>query len=134
MNEDIYIGGLDGFKLYNPEIEEKKVWKKPEFKKVTGDLYKTKWEWYVTCPGLLKLGKNTDIGIFTYINARYGVRICDNVQIGSHCAIYSHDSERDVRGSIVIEEGVLIGSHSLILPRKGVHVISKNVKAGSVIY
>ena len=118
----------------NKEVEVKKEWIKPEFEHVTGDLYKTKYNWFVTCPKYLDLGKNTNIGIFTYINARFGVRIGDGVQIGSHCAIYSHDSERDVKGSIVIESSVLIGSHVIILPRKGVHIISKNVKAGSVVY
>ena len=118
----------------NKEVEVKKEWVKPEFEHVTGDLYKTKYNWFVTCPENLALGKNTDIGIFTYINARYGVSIRDNVQIGSHCAICSHDSERDVKGTIIIEKGVLIGSHVVILPRKHWHSISKNVKAGSVVY
>ncbi|MCD6108941.1 MAG: hypothetical protein J7J89_05705, partial [Thermoplasmata archaeon] len=40
----------------------------------------------------LELGKYVDIGAFTYINARYGVEIEDNVQIGSHCSIYSHST------------------------------------------
>jgi len=124
----------DAFNLYNPEVEEVKKWEIPKFEKVTGDLYKTKWEWYVTCPERLELGKNTDIGIFSYINARYGVEIGNNVQIGSHCAIYSHDSERDVKSPIVIRNNVLIGSHATILPRKILHVISKNVKAGSVVF
>jgi acyl-[acyl carrier protein]--UDP-N-acetylglucosamine O-acyltransferase len=37
----------------------------------------------------LKLGYKTDIGAFTYINAKYGVDIEDYVEIGSHCSIYS---------------------------------------------
>jgi len=123
---------LDYFKLFNPEVE--KEWEYPKFERVTGDLYKTKWNWFVTCPENLILGKNVDIGIFTYINARYGVEIGNNVQIGSHCAIYSHDSERGVKGSIVIRNDVLIGSHTVILPRTPLHVISKNVKAGGVVY
>ena len=123
---------VDYFKLHNPEVE--KGWEMPKFEHVTGDLYKTKYEWFVTYPENFVLGKNTDIGIFSYINARYGVSIRDNVQIGSHCAIYSHDSERDIKGTITIEEGVLIGSHTVILPRKHWHVISKNVKAGRVVF
>lgn len=111
-----------------------KEWKKPKFKKVTGDLYKTKWNWYVTCPENFVLGKNVDIGIFTYINARYGVIIEHNCQIGSHCVIYSDDTERDIEGQIIVKEGVLIGSHVTILPRKNLFIIDFNIKAGSVVY
>ena len=112
-----------------------KKWKRPKFKKVTGDLYKTKYNWYVTCPESLILGENTDIGICTYLNARYAIVIGDDVQIGSHCAIYSEDTERDIRGQIIIKEGILIGAHSVILPKDNLnHFISKNIKAGSVVY
>ena len=111
-----------------------KNWKPPKFKKITGDLYKTKYGWIVTCPENLDLGKNTDIGVFTYINARYHVVIEDDVQIGSHCSIYSEDTERGVHGKIVISKGVKIGAHSVILPREGGSLIIKNIKAGSVIF
>ena len=111
-----------------------KEWKTPKFKKVIGSLYKTKYNWFVTCPKDLKLGKNTDIGIFSYINARYGVIIEDDVQIGSHVSIYSHDTERNITGTIIIRKGTLIGSHVTILPRDIVFIIDFNIKAGSVIY
>lgn len=113
---------------------KQKEWKRPKFKKMTGDLYKTKYGWVVTCPKNLKLGYKTDIGFGTYINARYGVIIEDNVQIGSHVSIYSHDTERGISGTIIIRKGVLIGSHTTILPRDIVFIINFNVKAGSVIY
>ena len=97
----------------------KKKWKRPKFKKLIGNLYETKYGWRVTCPENLHLGKNTDIGTFTYINARYDIEIGDRVQIGSHCAIYSHDTERGLKCKIVILANVLIGSHVTILPRRG---------------
>lgn len=113
----------------------KKKWKRPKFKHVTGDLYKTKWNWYVTCPENLGIGKNVDIGIFTYINARYTVMINDNVQIGSHCSIYSHDTERNIENPIWIGKDIMIGTHTTILPKKEkVHEIRENIKAGSVVY
>ncbi len=111
-----------------------KDWKPPKFKKVTGSLYKTKYNWYVTCPEYFVLEKNVDIGIFTYINARYGVKIREGVQIGSHTSIYSEDTERDIAGLIMIDNNVKIGSHVTILPRNDYHFISKNIKAGSVVY
>ncbi len=111
-----------------------KDWKPPKFKKVTGSLYKTKYNWYVTCHKNLVLGKHTDIGILTYINARYGVEIGDNVQIGSHTSIYSEDTERGISGQIFINAGILIGSHVTILPRMNGFVIDHNIKAGSVVY
>jgi acetyltransferase-like isoleucine patch superfamily enzyme len=73
----------------------------------------------------LKLGNNVDIGCFTYMNAKYGIEIGDNVQIGSHCSIYSDNTENNTHGKVVIGENSLIGSFSLILPNT---VISPNSK------
>ncbi len=42
-------------------------WKQPEFDE-TG---MTRWNWMCQYPEGLKLGRNTDIGAFTYINAKY---------------------------------------------------------------
>ncbi len=64
----------------------------------------------------LELAPNTDIGAFTYINAKHGVRIERGVEIGSHCSIYSWSTIDDKKGKVVIEEGAKIGSHSLVMP------------------
>ena len=64
----------------------------------------------------LELGRNTDIGAFTYINARYGVVIEGNVQMGSHCSIYSWSTIDDKKGKVTIRENARIGSHSVIMP------------------
>ncbi|KKL63650.1 hypothetical protein LCGC14_2173000 [marine sediment metagenome] len=110
-----------------------KKWKRPKFKKVTGDLYKTKYNWFVTCPENLELGKNTDIGIFTYINARYGVKIGENVQIGSHCSIFSHNTINDIANKVEINRDAKIGSHSILLP--GIIIDTRElIKAFSVVY
>jgi len=49
----------------------------------------TKYLWIVKHKDKFCLGDRTDIGAFTYINAKNGVTIEDDVQIGSHCSIYS---------------------------------------------
>jgi acetyltransferase-like isoleucine patch superfamily enzyme len=64
----------------------------------------------------LKMGKKTDIGAFTYINAKYGVEIGDNVEIGSHCSIYSVSTIDNKQGKIIIHKNAKIGSHSIIMP------------------
>lgn len=89
-----------------------KAWTYPEFDE-TG---LTKWNWMCQYHENLKLGKNTDVGAFTYINAKYGVEIQDEVQIGSHCSIYSWSTIDNKRGRTVIKKGARIGSHSLIMP------------------
>ena len=76
----------------------------------------------------LKLGKNTDIGAFTYINAKNGVVIEKDVQIGSHCSIYSVSTIDDKEGKIVIKENARIGTHSTIMP--GI-TIGKNTLIGA---
>ena len=76
----------------------------------------TKWNWMVQHRKNLKLGKNTDIGAFTYINARYGVEIQDEVQIGSHCSLYSVSTIDGKHGKITLKRNARIGSHSVIMP------------------
>ena len=89
-----------------------KIWRKPIIKH--GKF--TKYNYIVQYPEGLKLGKNFDIGTFTYINARYGITINDLVQIGSHCSIYSHSTIDSKKGSIVLGKNCRIGSHSTIMP------------------
>lgn len=76
----------------------------------------TKWNWMCQHREGLKLGRNTDIGAFCYINARYGVEIHDDVQLGSHVSVYSHSTIDDKRGKVTIKRNAKIGSHSVIMP------------------
>lgn len=89
-----------------------KNWKYPEFDE-TG---MTKWNWMCQHKENLKLGKNTDIGAFTYINAKYGVEIQDDVQVGSHCAIYSVSTIDNKEGTVTLKKNCKIGSHTVIMP------------------
>jgi len=89
-----------------------KKWKKPIIK----DSKLTKYNYIVQYPENLKLGKNFDIGTFTYINSHYSVEIGDYVQIGSHCSIYSHSTIDEKKGPIILEKNCKIGTHSTIMP------------------
>jgi acetyltransferase-like isoleucine patch superfamily enzyme len=87
-------------------------WKKPMIKHSK----LTKYNYIIQYPKNLKLGKNFDIGTFTYINSRHGVTIEDYVQIGSHCAIYSDSTIDNQRGSVVLKQNCKVGTHSTIMP------------------
>jgi acetyltransferase-like isoleucine patch superfamily enzyme len=76
----------------------------------------TKYHWVVQHKDKFKLGYKTDIGAFTYINAKSGVVIEDCVQIGSHCSIYSISTIDDKEGRVVLKKNCKIGSHSLVMP------------------
>ena len=76
----------------------------------------TKYNYIVQYPENLKTGKNFDIGTFTYINSHYGVQIEDNVQIGSHCSIYSHSTIDSKKGKVILKKNCKIGTHSTIMP------------------
>lgn len=76
----------------------------------------TKWNWVVQNKDKFKLGKKTDIGAFTYINAQNGVVVEDGVQIGSHCSIYSVSTIDGKSGRVVLKKNCKIGSHSVIMP------------------
>jgi acetyltransferase-like isoleucine patch superfamily enzyme len=84
-----------------PEIEEGKP---------------TKYNWVVQHKDNLKLGYKTDIGAFTYINAKNGVLIEDLVQIGSHCSIYSISTIDNKKGKVTLRKNCKIGSHSGAMP------------------
>jgi len=103
-------------------------WKQPEIDPEGW----TKYGWRCQHPEKLDLDEYVDIGCFTYLNARYGIKIGKNVQIGSHCSIYSHDTERNKQGEVVIGENVLIGSHVIIFPNV---IIPDNAKipSGSIL-
>ena len=87
-------------------------WKYPDIE--DGKL--TKYNWVVQNLDGLDLGFKTDIGAFSYINALHGVEIKDNVQIGSHCSIYSVSTINNSHGKVVLKQNCRIGSHSTILP------------------
>ena len=87
-------------------------WEKPEIVHNQD----TKYGWRVSYPSLFMLGDKVDIGYGCYIQAQAGVQIEDNVQIGSHCAIYSVNTEDNTEGWVIIKEGANVGSHTVIFP------------------
>jgi len=89
-----------------------KNWKYPKIKE--GKL--TKYNWMVQHTENLKLGYKTDIGAFTYINAKHGVTIEDYVEIGSHCSIYSLSTIDNKKGHVTLKKNCKIGSHSVVMP------------------
>ena len=99
-----------------PEIEEGKP---------------TKYNWLVQNLQSFHLGFKSDIGAFTYINAKYGVTIEDEVQIGSHCSIYSVSTIDGKKGEVVLKKNCRIGSHSVILP--GV-TVGENAVVGAMSF
>ncbi len=99
-----------------PEIEDNKL---------------TKYNWLVQHKDKLKLGYKTDIGAFTYINSKNGVVIEDNVQIGSHCSIYSISTIDNKEGPVVLKKGCKIGSHTVIMPNV---TIGENSIVGAFSY
>ena len=96
----------------NPNQDRFNNWEYPEIE----DGKPTKYNWVVQNLDGLKLGYKTDIGAFTYINAKFGVIIEDEVQIGSHCSIYSTSTIDNTSGEVVLKKNCRIGSHSTVLP------------------
>ena len=116
-----------------------KEWIKPEIKE--GKL--TKWNWMVQGKEGLKLGDRTDIGAFTYINAKYGVKIEEGVEIGSHCSIYSESTIDNKTGKVTIGKYAKVGSHSIVMPNVtigeysviGAHsFVNKNIPDNCIAY
>ena len=102
----------------------------------------TQYNWLVQHKENLSLGYRTDIGAFTYINAKYGVVIEDLVQIGSHCSIYSVSTIDGKRGPVLLKRNARIGAHTVIMPGVmigenavvGAHsFVNKDVPPGEVV-
>ena len=87
-------------------------WKHPEI--IDGK--PTIYNWIVQNKEGLQLGYKTDIGAFSYINAKHGVCIEDEVQMGSHCSIYSLSTIDDKKGKVTLKKNCKIGSHSTVMP------------------
>jgi serine acetyltransferase len=104
--------GFNDWKL--PKIEEKKL--------------HPKYYFLVQHKENLELGENTDIGAFTYINAKFGVVIEKNAQIGSHCSIYTISTIDGKKGKVTIKENARIGTHCTIMPNI---IIGKNSIIGA---
>lgn len=121
-------------------MEERfKDWKYPDIE----DGRPTKYNWVVLYSKNLKLGYKTYICAFTFINAQNGVVIEDDVQIGSHCSIYTISTIDEKEGKVVLKKNCKIGSHSIVMPSVtvgensiiGAHsFVNKNIPANVVAY
>ncbi len=89
-----------------------KHWEPPKFNK-NG---MTKWNWICQHHENLKLGRQVDVGAFTYLNAKYGIELYDYVQVGSHCSIYTLSTIDNKKGRIVLKENARLGTHSVVMP------------------
>jgi acetyltransferase-like isoleucine patch superfamily enzyme len=89
-----------------------KIWQTPKIE----DGKPSNWSWIVQGLAHFKLGRFTDIGVFTVINAQKGVTIEDEVQIGSHCAILSASTIDNKEGPVVLKKNCKIGTHSTVMP------------------
>ena len=89
-----------------------KQWKRP--KVVHGEL--NEYNWLVLYPEGLELADYVDIGSFTLLNARSGIVLEKDVQIGSHCAIYSESTIDGKKGRIILKENSSLGSHCTVMP------------------
>lgn len=100
------------FQVEKMERTKFKNWNYPKIK----DGLPNKYNWVVQYVDEFKLGYKTDIGAFSYINAKRGVTIGDYSQIGSHCSIYSISTIDQKEGAVFIGQNCKIGSHTTILP------------------
>ncbi len=89
-----------------------KNWERPIINE--GEL--TKYNWMVQGVKDFKLGEETDIGAFVYINARAGVIIEDGVQIGGGTKVYSVSTVDNKEGKVTFKKNCKIGANSVIMP------------------
>jgi len=91
----------------------------------------TKYGWIVSHPQKFVLGRDTDIGAFSYLQAEEGVEIGERSQVGSHCSIYSVSTIDGKRGRVTLGKNVRLGSHSVVMP--GV-TIGANAVVGAMTF
>jgi hypothetical protein len=71
-----------------------------------GELLTENWYGVIDYVDNLRLGFGADISIFVYMNAREGIEIGRNVEIGQHTSLLSWSSIGDKKGRIVIGDDV----------------------------
>ena len=76
----------------------------------------TQCYWIVRHRENFKLGRNTEIGAFTIIDAEKGVEIQDNVKIGFSCVILSVSTIDGKQGLVTLKKNCRIGANSTIMP------------------
>jgi len=118
-------------------------WKSPEFDEdgyayerlekwdiLVGKYYTRgkKYGWRCDYNENLKLGTNTDIGCFSYLQAQEKIEISDDVQVGGGVMIYSVNTIDNTKGKVIIGENCKIGANSVILPNC---IIGKNSMIGA---
>jgi acetyltransferase-like isoleucine patch superfamily enzyme len=121
------VGGGACKTLAQPPVGRFGDWVYPEI----NESEPTKYNWLVQHKDNLSLGYKTDIGAFTYINAKNRVVIEDFVQIGSHCSIYSVSTIDGKEGKVVLKKKCRIGSHSVVMP--GV-TVGENAVVGAMSF
>ena len=76
----------------------------------------TQWHWLVRYKENFKLGKNTEIGAFTVIDAENGVIVEDNVKVGFGCIILSESSIDNKSNLVILKNNCNLGSKSVVMP------------------
>lgn len=96
-----------------------KDWKPPSFDE-DGWAYshdnKIRYGWRCQHFEKLRMGCETDIGCFTYMNAKHGIVMGLGVQVGANCSIYSESTIDGKKGKVIIGDFVRIGAGSVIMP------------------
>ncbi len=64
----------------------------------------------------LKLGECCDVAAFTLIQAKYGVDIGKDVEIGPHSYICSWSTIDKKTGKVIIRDGAKVGAYSMVMP------------------
>lgn len=76
----------------------------------------SQWNWLVRHRENFKLGKNTQIGAFSVIDAMEGVEIEDDVKIGFGVIILSYSSIGNKKGRVILKKNCCVGSNATIMP------------------
>jgi len=92
--------------------DKKNEWQMPEIK----ERGLNRHLWTVFHRENFKLGRDTDIGAFTLIDATHGVVIEEGVKIGSHCSIYSRTDIDSKAGKVALKKNSSVGSHCVVMP------------------
>jgi acetyltransferase-like isoleucine patch superfamily enzyme len=90
----------------------RKNWRPPEIP----DRKINEYGWLVHHPEYLVMEEYVDIGAFTYLQAKFGIILEENVQIGSHCSLYTEDTISGNSGPITMKRNSCLGTHSTIMP------------------
>ena len=117
---------MSRFKNWRPPAFDTDGWAYPNADNAFKQLHSYGWRCFHTKN--LILGYGCDIGAFSLLQAKYGIKLGQDVELGPFCYISSWSTVDNKQGKVIIKNGTKLGARVTIMPNI---TIGKNAVIGA---